>query len=196
MRPVEISGHRYGRLTVIERVGSSDTGKSLWRCVCECGNEVRTTAGNLRSQIATSCGCSRSGARIENRREALEKYIYQRFLRGTAIQRGIDWNLTFSEALSLSRQPCFYCGCDPIGIVKDERYRKGKIVKTSDTVIRWNGLDRIDSKGGYSPDNVVPCCRHCNVAKSDRTIEEFMEWSKNLYGNLFNGGQRQLYLSR
>lgn len=27
------------------------------------------------------------------------------------------------------------------------------------------GLDRVDSNGGYTPDNVVPCCSQCNYSK-------------------------------
>jgi len=31
------------------------------------------------------------------------------------------------------------------------------------------------SKGGYGPDNIVPCCRKCNLKKADMSYYEYME---------------------
>ena len=59
-----------------------------------------------------------------------------------------------------------------------KRKQKGKI---SDTVIKINGIDRIDSNKGYSFDNVVACCKYCNGAKNTMTQEEFKEWIKRVY---------------
>ena len=36
-------------------------------------------------------------------------------------------------------------------------------------------IDRIDSSGGYTQDNVVLCCRRVNEMKSNLTVEEFVE---------------------
>ncbi len=38
-----------------------------------------------------------------------------------------------------------------------------------------NGVDRVDSSRGYVKDNVVSCCKHCNLAKRDRTAEDFIK---------------------
>ena len=55
----DLTGQKFGRLTVIERVGSNKYKKALWRCVCECGcgNEVITTTSQLKSGSTKSCGC-------------------------------------------------------------------------------------------------------------------------------------------
>jgi len=45
----------------------------------------------------------------------------------------------------------------------------------------YNGLDRIDSKAEYTIDNVVACCRRCNVAKNDMSAQEFMGWAQKVY---------------
>jgi len=39
--------------------------------------------------------------------------------------------------------------------------------------IIYNGIDRVDPKRGYTSDNVVPCCRHCNWVKGASTLDEF-----------------------
>jgi hypothetical protein len=40
----------------------------------------------------------------------------------------------------------------------------------------YNGIDRIDSSIGYILSNCRPCCRTCNVAKSDLSETEFWNW--------------------
>lgn len=45
---IDITGQRYGRLTVLRRNGSSPSKKALWECVCDCGNVVTVFSTNLR----------------------------------------------------------------------------------------------------------------------------------------------------
>lgn len=40
--------------------------------------------------------------------------------------------------------------------------------------MKYSGIDRIDSKGGYTANNVRPCCRTCNTLKNDATEAEFV----------------------
>ena len=47
--------------------------------------------------------------------------------------------------------------------------RRGK-----EPVAYRNGIDRVDSKLGYLPHNVVSCCRLCNQAKSNLDPQEFI----------------------
>lgn len=56
-------GNRYGKLVVIERVGSktypSGQTKPIWLCQCDCGNTTETSAQGLRAGQVKSCGCAR-----------------------------------------------------------------------------------------------------------------------------------------
>ena len=55
----DLTGRRYGRLTVIsynEEV-SKQKGRVYWNCKCDCGNEVIIRGDNLRSENTMSCGC-------------------------------------------------------------------------------------------------------------------------------------------
>ena len=57
---IDLSGQKFGRLTVIERLferRNHDYRSALWLCRCDCGNEVRTYAGYLKSGNTKSCGC-------------------------------------------------------------------------------------------------------------------------------------------
>ena len=53
----DLSGRRYGRLVVIECVGSKKFQKRLWKCLCDCGKECVVISGHLKSGNTKSCGC-------------------------------------------------------------------------------------------------------------------------------------------
>lgn len=66
----ELEGKRFGKLKVIEFSGINKKYSTLWKCKCDCGNEVITTAYELQKGKKTSCGCDtkekRSKARIKD----------------------------------------------------------------------------------------------------------------------------------
>ena len=57
MKYNDLTGRRFGRLTVVERAPDDDHGNILWYCKCDCGGEKRTRSNALTSGKATSCGC-------------------------------------------------------------------------------------------------------------------------------------------
>lgn len=62
MRFKDLTGQRFGMLTVVERVENTRVGKAkmtrvTWRCKCDCGGESIVTALNLTSGNSNSCGC-------------------------------------------------------------------------------------------------------------------------------------------
>lgn len=54
---IDLTGQRFGRLTVIERAGKDCIGQAMWRCQCDCGKITVVTGGNLRTGNTQSCGC-------------------------------------------------------------------------------------------------------------------------------------------
>ena len=57
---IDLSGQKFGRLTVIERAGVTVHGEhAKWVCLCECGNATTVIGKNLRNGNTTSCGCFR-----------------------------------------------------------------------------------------------------------------------------------------
>jgi hypothetical protein len=56
----DITGQRFGRLTVIQPAGRNVSGNVLWMCRCECGSNPKiVNSGNLGRSV-NSCGCLRS----------------------------------------------------------------------------------------------------------------------------------------
>lgn len=54
---IDMTGKRYGKLTVLYRDGSDSRGTAKWRCKCDCGNECVVLGKNLRNGNTQSCGC-------------------------------------------------------------------------------------------------------------------------------------------
>lgn len=57
---IDLTGKRFGKLTVIEL--SHIKGQSLWKCICDCGNQKLVRSRSLISGKTKSCGCLRRDA--------------------------------------------------------------------------------------------------------------------------------------
>lgn len=54
---IDITGQRFGKLTVIERSTPIGISPIRWKCQCDCGNTCETIAPRLKSGETQSCGC-------------------------------------------------------------------------------------------------------------------------------------------
>jgi hypothetical protein len=82
---------------------------------------------------------------------------YKSYL-GRANKRKFPFDFTVNEFLQFIAQDCFYCG-----------------------KLEANGIDRIDSKTGYTKDNSVPCCFMCNTMKYTYSIQKFLTHINTIY---------------
>lgn len=67
---IDLTGKRFGNLTVVKRAENTKQGMAQWLCKCDCDNEIITTGNNLRSRHTKSCGC----LRIESQYKSHKKY--------------------------------------------------------------------------------------------------------------------------
>ena len=56
-RLIDLTGQRFGRLTVVERAENRSTGQAKWFCKCDCGNHKVVAGYQLRGGYIQSCGC-------------------------------------------------------------------------------------------------------------------------------------------
>lgn len=66
---IDLTGKKFGRLTVIERTENNHRGNVMWKCICECGNEKIVSRNCLNQGITKSCGCLLKEARHSNTRK-------------------------------------------------------------------------------------------------------------------------------
>lgn len=53
----DLTGKRFTRLLVLEAAGKNKNGKSVWKCLCDCGNIKITSVSSLNNGDTRSCGC-------------------------------------------------------------------------------------------------------------------------------------------
>lgn len=119
----DLTGKRFGRLVVIERVRVSEN-LTKWKCRCDCGNYTYVTTGCLNNGGTKSCGCSQikdlTGKKFgrltaikmdENPKKGSRKWVCQCKCGNIAI---VDqWKLSSGHTKS--------CGC----ISEELRYKHG-----------------------------------------------------------------------
>ncbi len=80
MNSRDLSGERFGRLTVMYRVtGKNRSQKAVWHCRCDCGNETDVYAGNLLDGRTVSCGCL-------NREQSAGMHDHMHYQNGTCAE--------------------------------------------------------------------------------------------------------------
>jgi hypothetical protein len=161
-------GTFFEKLLVLRRSEHKVKGNGEIQFVCrcmDCGNERDYRVSSLKRKSAGGC-CLRYNARKKD--TALrDLYIHTKCI---ARNKGRIFDLSLEDFKKITSEPCFYTG----------RYPNNQW-KTNYDSYTYNGLDRVDNKKGYTIENVVPCCKEANRAKSTLSLEEF----KNLINDLY-----------
>lgn len=197
MRVVDLTDKNFGLLKCLNRNGSIN-GEAAWHCLCQCGNTTTVRGSSLRRGHTTSCGCFNKRRTSQALRKGLGTVytdLYGRYRQG-AQRRKIKFGLTVDEFSQMIKLPCSYCGLEPYtrysryltknGKWKSRSKKYSAELATTMTVL-YNGIDRVDSTKGYSPDNCVPCCKLCNTMKLSLKKDEFLEHVSKIYERAFNG---------
>lgn len=56
-KALDLTGQRFGRLTVLSLSDKRQGGRRTWDCLCDCGNTALATTHELRAGKTKSCGC-------------------------------------------------------------------------------------------------------------------------------------------
>lgn len=62
---MDLTGKKYGRLTVVKKTSERYHGQVVYECRCDCGNETSVYAGSLKSGKTRSCGCIEKENQVE-----------------------------------------------------------------------------------------------------------------------------------
>lgn len=179
----EVLKTRKGKLTdwifISESHSNPNTGRRYVNARCKCGKEKVICLNNVRCGNSTCCGLSPCrGVERDKDAEVGYKailYVYKKH----AKDRGFTFDLDYNYFKELTKGNCHYCGIQPIQVYQLKNPRTGKI--RSGIPINYNGIDRVDSTKGYFNDNVVTCCKVCNRAKSNLSLDDFKDWISRVY---------------
>ena len=69
MRRIDLTGQKFGRLTVIEKakdhIQSNGRHRTTWMCQCNCGNQVVVRTDCLLQGNTQSCGCYKNERMVQ-----------------------------------------------------------------------------------------------------------------------------------
>jgi hypothetical protein len=177
MRFIDLTGRKFGRLTVQwpagrGTVGNRTSGKKFpqihWLCLCECGNTPVISVANLTGRNSYSCGCWN--------RELAAKRLTTHGMTGSAEQsmwqmakirakrKGLPFDLKIEDIVIPERCPML-----EIPIARGS----GKLNDNSPT------LDRREGSKGYVKGNIRVISYKANRAKNNLTFEEMKLMVKN-----------------
>jgi hypothetical protein len=185
VRDNDVTGQKFGMLTAIMpicRNGGRHKKSIIWLWKCDCGKETEKETADVKRGHSVSCGCWKK-IKLHNMFSKGNGVSSFNTLYGSYKQKARERNLSFDLSKEyfreLTSQNCFYCGKEPLQIPKNNQVNG---------VYLHNGIDRINNSLGYSKENCVACCKQCNIAKRDYTIEKWYEWINRLHANLQEKG--------
>lgn len=186
-------GDRFGSLSVSSVRRTTD--KKGWTIrkislLCDCGATVTdinisTLYGVSDKRPVTECRrCSyiRRGHNMRSNSEAPNKKKVFLAYKNNAKRRKIHWGLLEQEFYDIVCLPCVYCRSTKQSFLNPSKQNPGSLV------FRYTGVDRIDSDGGYTLDNINSCCKICNNAKSTMSELDFLNWIEKVYSCRLKNG--------
>ena len=177
-RPLDLTGHRFGRLVVIERFLNSKSGKAKWRCKCDCGNETIVFSTSLVRGLTHSCGCL-------NREVTMERFSTHRQSESRLYE---TWSGMKKRCYNPNSKSFSAYGGRGISICEEWLSNFANFKEWAEN----NGyddsltLDRINNDGDYTPTNcrwVTPREQALNTSRNhmvaiDGITKPRNEWSR------------------
>ncbi len=170
--PKNLTGFTFNNLEVI-----GETDKAL-EVLCFCGTKFNALRCHLVTGHTKSCGCLRS----INVETGILKNIFSAYKSKAIKSRELEWSLSFDDFKEIVTMDCHYCGQPPGAKHYHHNKKNFKMI---------NGIDRVNSDLGYVKSNVVPCCKYCNRAKSDLSVECFEKLIDKIHAKKYYGATKE-----
>lgn len=135
---IDISGKKFNRLTVIKKAPNKN-GRTMWHCLCDCGNTTIARGEHIKKNKINSCGCYSKESRCKhNMSRTIEYRTWQHMIERCHKENHSSFDSYGGRGISVC-----------------EKWRNSFESFFKDMGYRPKGLsiDRIDNNGNYAPEN-------------------------------------------
>lgn len=159
----DLTGLKFGKLTVIRCTGEKEGNNYTWECICDCGGKIIKRGTYIKTGINKSCGCIAFGETVSNRVRTHGGTILKELRSEYSSWRNM-------KVRCLNKKNTEYFRYGARGIIICERWINsfsnflsdmGRKPSTSHTI------DRIDGSKGYDPNN---CRWATKKEQADNTV--------------------------
>lgn len=144
MKPVDLHGRVFGKLTVLSRGENNQYGKARWLCLCECGVQKQVLSATLIRGESRSCGCS------------MPAFVSAGVWRHGRSARNDPTYFSWASMLSRCRNPkaVGFSRYGGRGVTVCDRWAKfTNFLADMGERIEGTTIDRINNDGNYEPSN-------------------------------------------
>lgn len=156
---IELTGKKFGRLTVIGLAQRTEERRYLWNCLCECGEQKQIDGYSLRSGRTTSCGCwKKEATKTHGQRQSLTYNSWSTMKQRCTNPAATDYENYGGKGITIASEWNYF-----------EEFVKDMGERPPGTT-----LDRVKNELGYSKEN----CRWATAEeqqsnKSNNVLHEF-----------------------
>lgn len=140
----DLTGKRFGRLTVLEYDHNNSYRAPYWRCLCDCGNEITVRGSELKIGNVKSCGCYH--------RDVTREICTTHGMTNTSLYR--VWRHMKERCINPNSQEYRNYGDRGIFVCDEwnsfENFRDWALSNGYDPKL---SIDRINNNDGYYPEN-------------------------------------------
>jgi hypothetical protein len=165
-----IKNQRFGRF-VAKKYIEKGRFAYKWLCECDCGNISYLRFSELKHQVSP-CKCQWRPCKNGDEKEGFIRNEFWNSVVRSAKKRGISLEISKEDASRLFVEQKGLCA------LTGEELRLAENLTDIKRRTQTASLDRIDSKLGYTIDNVQWTHRDINIMKSDMDQDEFIYWCK------------------
>jgi hypothetical protein len=163
----DLTGKKYGRLTVVGQYGRSKDRHILWKCVCDCGHEAIVAGRDLTSGHSKSCGCLQKETTHTIRykhgdRDARLYSVWKSMKKRCENKRCKSYHWYGAKGVSVCTEWMEY-----------KTFKEWALANGYDSLAPFGEctIDRIDPYGNYEPSN----CRWISMSEQSKNKRKSVE---------------------
>lgn len=148
----DLTGMRFGSLTVISPTSERKNNSPVWLCRCDCGEETKASSRKLTNHLKKSCGCRW----VKNGRYADGK--------GPQTKLCGIWKQLKQRCWNPNNKDYRYYGARGVTVCEEWKSFRGFEAWALDNGYKEGlTIDRIDGTGNYNPENCqwIPAKENC-----------------------------------